>query len=268
MELANMTKVHNRLNEAFDRNSDPLLNVYFTAGYPQLEDTVRIARSLEVGGADILEIGLPFSDPIADGPTIQESSNKALDNGMSLKLLMQQLEGLRDQVNVPVLLMGYLNPVLQYGFEAFCQKCQEVGVDGLILPDLPMYEYQETYGPIMARYGLHNIFLITPQTSEQRILEVDDFSSSFIYVVSSYSTTGAKAGLATEQIEYFKRVNDLGLKSPLMIGFGISDHETFKAASDHASGAIIGSAFIKTLKVDASNESIKAFVKNIKLGSS
>ena len=268
MELANITKVHNRLNKVFEGNSDPLLNVYFTAGYPQLDDTVRIAESLEAGGADILEIGLPFSDPIADGPTIQESSNQALENGMSLKVLMDQLGSLRDKVNVPVLLMGYLNPVLQYGFEDFCAKCQEVGVDGLILPDLPMYEYQEIYGPLMAQYGLHNIFLITPQTSEERIREVDEFSSSFIYVVSSFSTTGAKAGLATDQIDYFKRVNELGLKSDLMIGFGISDHETFKAASAHASGAIIGSAFIKTLRKDASNKSIEAFVKNIKLGSS
>ncbi len=258
--------VKNRISTAFENKENPLLNIYFTAGFPQLDDTVRVAQQLDEAGADIIEIGLPFSDPIADGSTIQESSNKALANGMSLHLLLEQLASLREHVSVPVLLMGYLNPILQYGFEAFCARCEEVGVDGLILPDLPMYEYRTYYKAIMDRHSLQNIFLITPQTSESRIREIDESSEGFIYVVSSYSTTGAKSELGEGQIEYFKRIGSMGLKRNLMIGFGISSHETFVQASTYADGAIIGSAFIKHLSEDSSNQAIIDFVKRIKTG--
>lgn len=254
----------NRIDQAFIDKKKDLLNVYFTAGYPQLKDTLEIAENLEKGGADLIEIGLPFSDPIADGPTIQESSTKALGNGMSLKLLFEQLADLRKKVTVPVLLMGYINPVLQFGFEAFCQKCQKVGIDGLILPDLPMYEYEEMYKDILEQYGLYNVFLITPQTSEERIRKIDGLSKGFIYMVSSASTTGAKTGISTQQIAYFERVKALQLKNKLLIGFGISDHTSFSKACEYADGAIVGSAFIKLLADNSSEENIQSYIQSLK----
>lgn len=254
----------NRIDQAFADKKDHLLNVYFTAGYPKLDDTLRIAKALEEGGADLIELGLPFSDPVADGPTIQESSTKALENGMSIKLLFEQLKDLRKSVTVPVLLMGYINPVLQFGFEKFCQKCQEVGVDGLILPDLPMYEYEELYQDTLRKYGLYNVFLITPQTSEERIKKIDDLSSGFIYMVSSASITGAKAGITSQQISYFQKVKELNLKNRKLIGFGISNNETFEKACAYADGAIVGSAFIKQLEADSSDKAIKEFVHALK----
>lgn len=254
----------NRIDQAFNTKNNQLLNVYFTAGFPKLDDTLRIAKGLEAGGVDIIELGLPFSDPVADGPTIQESSTKALKNGMTIKLLFDQLKDLREHVSVPVLLMGYINPVLQYGFERFCEKCQEVGVDGLILPDLPMYEYEELYQDTLSKYGLYNVFLITPQTSEDRIRKIDELSSGFIYMVSSASITGAKSGITEEQISYFNRVNSLNLKNRRLIGFGISNRQTFEKACEYADGAIVGSAFIKQLEQDASDEAIKDFVKSLK----
>lgn len=254
----------NRIDQTFIDKKDHLLNVYFTAGYPQLEDTLRIAKALEAGGADLIEIGLPFSDPVADGPTIQASSTRALENGMTIKHLFRQLEGLRKAVSVPVLLMGYINPVLQYGFEAFCQKCAEVGVDGLILPDLPMYEYEELYQDTLRKYGLYNVFLITPQTSEARIKKIDELSSGFIYMVSSASITGAKEGISDTQIAYFERIRALNLSNNRLIGFGISNHETFEKACQYSEGAIVGSAFIRQLETDASDEAIKEFVKFVK----
>lgn len=255
----------NRIDQSFIEKKNHLLNVYFTAGYPHLEDTLSIAKSLEEGGADLIEIGLPFSDPVADGPTIQESSTIALKNGMTLEVLFDQLQTLRNEVTVPVLLMGYVNPVLQFGFERFCQKCQEVGVDGLILPDLPMYEYEEMYKDVLEKYGLYNVFLITPQTSDERIQKIDALSKGFIYMVSSASITGAKSGISPLQIQYFKRVNAFGLKTRRMIGFGISDHETFSKACEYADGAIVGSAFIKQLERDSSAEAIHKFVTQLKL---
>lgn len=237
----------NRIEELFNRKSQRVLNMYFTAGYPNLGDTAEIMQGLEASGADLIEIGIPFSDPIADGPTIQESNGIALDNGMTLKLLLEQLEGVRGKVGLPIILMGYINPIVQYGIEAFCQKCEEVGVDGLILPDLPMFEYLEVYKPLFEKHGLLNIFLITPQTSESRIREIDQNSNGFIYMVSSASTTGAKTGISQDQEAYFSRIKEMHLKNPTLIGFGISNKETFDKACENANGAIIGSAFIKAI---------------------
>lgn len=255
----------NRIEELFNNKSERILNVYFTAGYPSLDDTVSIIESLEKSGADLIEIGIPFSDPVADGPTIQESNGVALNNGMTLKLLLEQLEGVRQKVKIPIILMGYINPVVQYGVEAFCKKCNEIGVDGLILPDLPMFEYMEVHKPVFDQYGLSNIFLITPQTAESRIREIDENSSGFIYMVSSASTTGAKSGISEDQEAYFERVDAMDLKNPRLIGFGISNKETFDKACANANGAIIGSAFIKTLSKGGDIEqNINDFIKQIK----
>ena len=252
--------VMNRIDAAFKKQQN-VLNIYFTAGYPKIDDTVRIAEALEAGGANMIEIGIPFSDPIADGPTIQESSMQALSNGMSISILFDHLKELRDNVKVPVLLMGYVNPILQYGMERFCQKCAEVGIDGLIIPDLPMQEYLENYQNAFQDHGIHNIFLISPNTSVDRIGQIDEESSGFIYMVSSSSITGAKKGLDQKQLDYFKRVEEMQLKNPRLIGFGISDNESFKTACQFADGAIIGSAFINLLKKDSSDEAIMDFCK-------
>ncbi|MFT5640152.1 MAG: tryptophan synthase alpha chain [Cyclobacteriaceae bacterium] len=253
----------NRIDQAFAERKNQLLNVYFTAGFPALGDTVVIAERLQEAGAHILEIGLPYSDPIADGPTIQESSNKAIANGMSLKVLFGQLASLREKVNIPVILMGYLNPIIQFGIEKFCEKCAEVGIDGLILPDLPMYEYENIYKPIFEVHNLYNIFLITPQTSEARIRKIDDLSNGFIYMVSSASITGAKNDISEDQIKYFNRINGMNLKNRRLIGFGISNKTTFDSACQYASGAIVGSAFIKHISEDSSKQSINKFVHQI-----
>ncbi|MEO9484231.1 MAG: tryptophan synthase subunit alpha [Ekhidna sp.] len=253
----------NRIDQVFKEKKD-ILNVYFTAGYPNLDDTIQIARSLEKAGADMLEIGMPFSDPVADGPTIQESSQRALENGMSIKQLFEQLQSLRSEVSIPVLLMGYVNPVIQFGIDRFCEKCQEVGIDGLIIPDLPMQAYLDNYSSKFKSAGIHNIFLISPNTSEERIKQIDEKSGGFIYVVSSSSITGAKSGVQEGQVEYYKRIESMQLNTPSLIGFGISDHETFSTACTYASGAIIGSAFIKQLKENPSDEGIRGFVEKIK----
>lgn len=261
----NVTKKENRLNQTFREASGGLLSVYYTAGFPDLTDTLAIARSLEASGADIIEIGMPFSDPIADGPTIQDSNTIALKNGMTIDRLFQQLEALRDDVTLPVILMGYVNPVLQYGVEKFCRRCEEVGIDGLILPDLPMAEYLEEYKLLFDAHGLRNIFLITPQTSEARIRQIDEATDSFIYMVSSASTTGAREGFGEEQLQYFERVRNMKLRNPLLIGFGISNHETYSRVVEYASGAIIGSAFIRLLKESSDQDSaIKEFINDIK----
>ncbi|MEM7297037.1 MAG: tryptophan synthase subunit alpha [Bacteroidota bacterium] len=253
----------NRIDQTF-KEREKILNIYFTAGYPNLDDTLRIARDLEEAGADILEIGIPFSDPIADGPTIQESSSAALENGMTLSTLFDQLKALRDHVSIPVLLMGYVNPIIQFGIDRFCKKCAEVGVDGVIVPDLPMDEYLDFYQTQFAENGIHNIFLISPNTSEERIRTIDNHSGGFIYMVSSSSITGAKKGLDERQLDYFDRVKGMNLRNQRLIGFGISNKESFETACKYADGAIIGSAFINLLKDDPSKESIKQFVKSIK----
>jgi tryptophan synthase alpha chain len=254
----------NRIDLAFEEKGSRLLNVYYTAGYPELDDTLRIAKDLEQAGADLIELGMPFSDPIADGPTIQKSSEKALMNGMSLEVLFDQLKDLRPTVSIPVILMGYLNPIIQYGIERFCHKCAEVGVDGVILPDLPIREYQEVYQKTFSKNGIHNIFLVTPQTTDERIRIIDSISNGFIYIVSSSSITGKQGDIETSQIEYFKRINKMGLKTPTMIGFGISNKESFDKACEFAHGAIIGSAFIRLLEKDSSTISIRSFIEAIK----
>lgn len=241
-----------------------LLSIYFTAGYPELEDTVPIIRELERSGVDMIEIGLPFSDPLADGPTIQESSTAALRNGMSTELLFEQLRGIRQTVSIPLIIMGYFNPVLQYGVEEFCSQCAEIGIDGLILPDLPLDVYQDDYEAVFKKYGLLNMFLITPQTSDERIRQIDQASEGFIYMVSSASTTGAKTGFGTEQQQYFERVARMQLEHPQIVGFGISNAETFVQATRLAKGAIIGSAFIKFLGSQG-KEHIERFIKSIKI---
>ncbi len=256
----------NRIIQLFKEKQKALLNVYFTAGFPKIGDTLAIIEALEESGADLIEIGMPYSDPVADGETIQQSNQIALNNGMTVKLLFEQLKNVRQKGSkIPILLMGYVNPVIQFGIENFCKKCQEVGVDGLILPDMPLDVYEEEYKSTFDKYGLLNIFLITPQTSDARIKQIDKISAGFIYMVSSASTTGAKVGISTEQNAYFERINAMELSNPRLIGFGISDNETFRNASKNASGAIIGSAFIKVLEksVDLKKD-ITDFVKMIK----
>ena len=240
-----------------------LLSIYFTAGYPSLNDTVKIIEDLEKNGVDMIEIGLPFSDPLADGPTIQESSTAALKNGMTTEILFSQLRDIRKTVSIPLIIMGYFNPMLQYGVEAFCKKCQEIGIDGLILPDLPLDVYQEEYEEIFKKHGLLNVFLITPQTSDDRIHQIDNASNGFIYMVSSASVTGSKTGFGQEQESYFERIAKMNLKNPQIVGFGIKDEETFKQATKTAKGAIIGSAFIKHLTTNGVN-SISEFVNTIR----
>lgn len=252
-----MNRIQTKLNE-----DKKLLSIYFSAGFPALNDTVDIIKNLEKSGVDMIEIGLPFSDPLADGPTIQESSTKALKNGMHTALLFEQLKDIRKEVTIPLILMGYFNPMLQYGVEAFCKKCHEIGIDGFIIPDLPAQVYHEEYKSIFDRYGLLNIFLITPQTSDERIRYMDSISEGFIYMVSSASTTGAQSGFGAVQQNYFKRVADLNLKNPQIVGFGISNHETFTQATTHAKGAIIGSAFIKHIEANGVDK-INEFVAGI-----
>jgi tryptophan synthase alpha chain len=254
----------NKINTLFNEKKENILSVYFTAGYPNLENTETIILELEKSGADLVEIGIPFSDPTADGPVIQQSSHQALVNGMSLKLLFNQLKDIRKKVQIPLILMGYFNPVYQYGVEAFCKKCKDVGIDGIILPDLPFEEYKENCQPFFEAANLHNIQLITPQTSDERIREIDQKSTGFIYMVSSSSTTGKNQKVEDFHQEYFDRVNSLGLTNPRLIGFGISNRETFRNACKNASGAIIGTAFIKSFDGTPLNKSIPKFVNSIK----
>ena len=251
----------NRINKKLLEDKK-LLSIYFTAGYPNLNDTVTIIQDLEKSGVDMIEIGLPFSDPLADGPTIQASSTQALKNGMTTEALFSQLKDIRKSINIPLIIMGYFNPMLQYGVEAFCKKCAEIGIDGLIIPDLPVDVYNEQYKATFEKYGLINVFLITPQTSVERINFIDSISNGFIYMVSSASVTGSNSGFGDEQTKYFKRIAEMNLKNPQIIGFGISNNETFTQATTHAKGAIIGSAFIKHLTNNGVN-TITNFVSSI-----
>ena len=236
----------NRINQKMQENKK-LLSIYFTAGYPNLNDTVTIISNLEKSGVDMIEIGLPFSDPLADGPTIQASSTQALKNGMTTEILFEQLKDIRKNVEIPLIIMGYFNPIMQFGIDNFCKKCTEIGIDGLIIPDLPVKEFNEHFKAVFEKYGLINVFLITPQTSDERIRFIDEISNGFIYMVSSASVTGSKNSFGIVQNEYFKRIESMKLKIPQIIGFGISNSETFKQATKFAKGAIIGSAFIKFL---------------------
>lgn len=252
----------NRINQKL-KEDKKLLSIYFTAGYPNINDTVTVLQDLEKNGVDMIEIGLPFSDPLADGPTIQASSTQALKNGMTSELLFEQLKDVRQSVSIPLIIMGYFNPMLQYGVDAFCKKCQEVGIDGLIIPDLPVDVYNDDYKATFEKYGLINVFLITPQTSDKRINFIDSISKGFIYMVSSASVTGSSSGFGQTQTDYFKRISDMNLKNPQIVGFGISDNETFTQATRYAKGAIIGSAFIKRLTNEGTG-SISNFITAIK----
>ena len=254
----------NRINTLFEQKKVNVLSVYFTAGYPELNDTETVITELVKNGTDLIEIGIPFSDPVADGPVIQQSSLVALNNGISLKLIFEQLKNIRQKVDIPLVMMGYLNPVLQYGVEAFCKKCNEIGIDGLILPDITPEIYEDEYKAIFEANNLHMIFLITPQSTPERIRYIDSISGGFIYMVSSSSITGAKSSIQKEQEAYFTRVKNLNLKNSQMIGFGISSRETFTTACKYATGAIIGSAFIKALQEKGSlQERISKFVKGL-----
>jgi len=260
----------NRINKKLQENNLPngkagkLLSIYFTAGFPKLDDTATIIQNLEQSGVDMVEIGLPFSDPLADGPTIQASSTQALKNGMTTSLLFAQLKNIRKTVNIPLLIMGYFNPILQYGVETFCKKCQEVGIDGLIIPDLPVDVYHDNYKAIFEKYGLINVFLITPQTSVERLRYIDSISDGFIYMVSSASVSVNLSGFGEEQTSYFKRIAEMNLSNPQIIGFGISDNKTFTQATRYAKGAIIGSAFIKHLSAKGV-DGVDGFLKQIKI---
>jgi len=238
----------NRIKALFDSKKQNILSVYFTAGFPNLNDTLPIIRSLEQSGIDLIEIGIPFSDPMADGPVIQHSSSVALNNGMTLKLLFSQLQHIRNEVSIPLVMMSYLNPVMQYGFERFCEDCRHIGIDGIILPDLPFNDYLKTYKPVSDKYALDMIMLITPETSEERIRLIDTHTNGFIYMVSSASTTGAQELFDEQKQRYFQRINAMQLRNPRLIGFGISNQTTLHSAWEHASGAIVGSKFITLLK--------------------
>jgi tryptophan synthase alpha chain len=255
----------NRVNTLFKSKNKNILSIFYTAGFPKLNDTIAIAQQLEEAGADIIEIGIPFSDPVADGPTIQASNKIALDNGMNLHLLIEQVKEIRKTVSIPIILMGYLNPVLQYGVEKFVKDAAAAGVDGLILPDLPLDEYSESYKELIDASGLVNTFLISPTTSEERIRKIDAATNGFIYAVSSSSTTGAQQGFSSEQELYFKKLQGMKLANPFLIGFGVSNRQTFDAVCKYASGAIVGSAFINLLK-DSTNlpSDIDHFIKNLK----
>ena len=238
----------NRITTLFQQKQHGILSVYFTAGYPQRDDTTKVLQALADKGIDMVEVGIPFSDPMADGPVIQESSTVALRNGMSIRLLFQQLKEIRQTVQIPIILMGYLNPIMQYGFEAFCQSCVEVGVDGMIIPDLPYADYMADYKAIADRYDLKMIMLITPETSEERVRLIDAHTSGFIYMVSSAATTGAQQSFNEQKQAYFRRINAMNLRNPRLVGFGISNKATFEAAAANSSGAIIGSKFVQLLK--------------------
>ena len=252
----------NRIDRLFSGNPQRLLSIYFCAGAPTLDGTADIIRTLAAEGVDMIEIGIPFSDPIADGPVIQGAASQALRNGMSVERLFSQLEGIRKDVDIPLILMGYLNPVFRYGFEAFCKRCTEVGVDGIILPDLPFKDYMESYKDVAERYGLRFIMLITPETSEERVRLIDAHTSGFIYMVSSAATTGAQKDFDAQKQAYFRKIEEMGLRIPRMVGFGISNKQTFDAACEHASGGIIGSRFVTLL--EQANGDATAAIRQLK----
>jgi tryptophan synthase alpha chain len=256
----------NTIESIFKYKKD-ILSVYFTAGYPELNDTVSIIKSLERSGADLIEVGIPYSDPLADGPVIQQSSSKALKNGINPDIVFEQLHSINGTIKIPLVIMAYLNQLLVYGFEKFLYSCSLTGIQALIIPDLPLYEYETKYKALFETYGLSNVFLVTPQTSDERIRKIDNLTDAFIYLVSSSSITGVKNTVSEQQITYFERIKGMGLKNPTLIGFGISDHHTYKTACAHASGAIIGSAFIKALSGPSTVEQkVNEFVNSVKYG--
>ena len=253
----------NRIDSLFKQKKQSVLNVYCTAGYPQLNSMVEVLSSLQENGADIIEIGMPYSDPLADGPVIQQSNMVALENGMSIPVLFEQLKNIRSTIHLPIILMGYMNPILQFGLKNFCEAAAAVGVDGVILPDLPMYEFENDYQPLFAEHGLKFIFLVTPETGEERIRKIDSLCSGFLYAVSSSSTTGNNKAIA-DQSTYFKRLKEMQLNNPILVGFGIKDKETFQSACQYTNGAIIGSAYIKALEGSTNIQlSTKEFLNNV-----
>lgn len=251
-----------KISEVFNDKGN-LLSIFFTAGYPNLNDTQAIISELSESGVDFIEVGLPYSDPLADGPTIQDSSQIALQNGMNLDVVFEQLKAIKELNSTPLVLMGYLNQLLKYGEEKFCQACVDCGIETLILPDLPMIEYENHYQKLFKKYGLTNVFLITPHTSEERIRKIDSLTEAFIYVVASASITGAKGKISSQQIAYFEQIKTMKLQSKLVVGFGISDSKTFTTACNYANGAIIGSAFIKELSINGV-EGINKFINSIR----
>lgn len=258
--------MENRITDLFKRKHSGILSVFYTAGFPALDSTVPVARALEEAGADIIEIGIPFSDPVADGPTIQASNKVALDNGMNLKLVLAQVKEIRAQgVSMPIILMGYFNPVIQYGVERFIKDAASAGVDGLIIPDMPVDEFEGAYRNAFGQSGLSNTFLISPTTSKERIQMIDAATTGFIYAMSSSSTTGAKTNFDERQLQYFKSLNEMNLTNPFLIGFGISNRETFATACEYGAGAIVGSAFISMLQYAGDlRKDIIQFVNDLK----
>ncbi len=253
----------NRIDSLFKQKKQSVLNVYCTAGFPQLNSMVEVLSSLQENGADIIEIGMPYSDPLADGPVIQQSNMVALENGMSIPVLFEQLKNIRSTIHLPIILMGYMNPILQFGLKNFCEAAAAVGVDGVILPDLPMYEFENDYQPLFDEHGLKFIFLVTPETGEERIRKIDSLCSGFLYAVSSSSTTGNNKAIA-DQSTYFKRLKEMQLNNPILVGFGIKDKETFQSACQYTNGAIIGSAYIKALEGSKNIQlSTKEFLNNV-----
>jgi len=252
----------NSIQELFQKKDKKLLSIYFTCGYPKLDDTTKVISALEESGVDFIEVGLPYSDPLADGPTIQESSQKALENGINLDIIFEQLKTIKGTNKTPLVAMGYLNQLLKYGEDKFCEACVACGIDTVILPDLPMVEFENHYQQLFEKYGITNVFLITPHTSEDRIRKIDSYSKAFIYVVASASITGAKGEISDSQIEYFERIKGMNLQSKLVIGFGISDKATFDTACTYSNGAIVGSAFIKHIGESGVDE-IDNFIKPI-----
>ncbi|WP_299254797.1 tryptophan synthase subunit alpha [uncultured Cytophaga sp.] len=260
------TKIKNRITELFQKKSNNILNIYFTAGYPKIEDTVTVLKALEKAGVDMVEIGMPYSDPVADGPIIQQSSLDSINAGMTIKKLLEQLKDVRKEVTIPILLMGYFNTVMQYGVETFMKEISEIGIDGVIIPDLPLDEYIEHYQVICESNNISNVSLITPNTSDERLHVIDNITQGFIYMVSTNSTTGNDAKKTEDNHEaYFNRIKSFGLKSPRMIGFNIKDKKTFTDACAYANGAIIGSAFVRMLSASSNLEDdINQFIQNIK----
>lgn len=250
-------KKMNRIDALFQRKRHDVLSLYFCAGCPTLDGTAGVVRALESEGVDMVEVGIPFSDPLADGPVIQDASTRALRNGMSLRLLFRQLEGLRPAVRMPIVLMGYLNPIMQYGFEAFCRSCQACGVDGMIIPDLPFRDYVRDYRPVAEKYGLHVIMLVTPETSDERIRAIDENTGGFVYMVSSASVTGARHDFDAARLAYFRHVGELALRHPCLVGFGISNKQTYETAAAHSAGCIIGSRFV-TLLDEEQGDAVRA----------
>ncbi|MCW3088003.1 MAG: tryptophan synthase, alpha chain [Sediminibacterium sp.] len=253
-----------RIQKLFQNKQRQVLNVYCTAGFPQLDSTLPVIKALQDNGVDLVELGMPYSDPLADGPVIQASSAKALANGMTISLLFEQLKDLRKTITIPVILMGYLNPILQYGFEKFCADAAAVGIDGLILPDLPEFEYETEYGAVIQKYGLDFIFLVTPETTDTRVHKLDELSTGFLYAVSSSATTGKDKDFGAVET-YLEKLQAMNLKNPVLVGFGIKDKKTFQSACKYANGAIIGTAFIQAV-ADATNieVAIKSFIGSVR----